>query len=205
MPRHPVRIGNLEFNSKTESEDYTRTFLLNTLGSSSFRSIYAMDSEYIFLSNLTKRKPSRFIISRGASGGCDLDAVDRVGWRKLAKCIEKHKSPADRLTHAMRNAIIKGKPNYVDSECAICGRQSGDIQADHVIPFDSIKKEYISSTDQNGANTPTAFVDWYDGSDAFENLEDPWVLSWIEYHDSRVEWQPLCAPCNVAKSNHTLH
>ena len=116
-------------------------------------------------------------------------------------CCFNFRSKKDDLNSALRYAIQPFINAYRDTlsdpKCLLC-QSNEKIQIDHVYPFSKIRDEFV-----HGRNDiPSSF----DGNicRVFKEEHIAFKESWIEHHNKKATYQPLCKKCNIKKSNRIL-
>lgn len=108
------------------------------------------------------------------------------------------------LTAALRSAIGQFTTTYKNQVqklfCAYCNTNIGPFHVDHkTIPFSKIKDDYLKNTKIKIPNTFTKEPTYFNV--IFKDEDKTFVEEWIEYHNSKADYQILCHTCNIKKSN----
>lgn len=108
------------------------------------------------------------------------------------------------LTAALRSAIgnytFQYKLTISDLCCVYCNTYSGPFHVDHkTIPFSKIKDDFLKSVKLTIPNTFQKDSIFFNVMFLDSNRE--FMDAWIAYHNSRADYQILCATCNQDKSN----
>ena len=107
------------------------------------------------------------------------------------------------LTAALRSAIESDIDLYKSSakrECHYCNTLLGPFHADHkTIPFSKIKDDFLKITKKE---IPKIFgKDNIKFNVIFLETDKEFKKEWFLYHQSKADYQILCATCNIKKSN----
>ena len=110
------------------------------------------------------------------------------------------------LLIAMREAISPFTMEYKKCNkliCINCNNEKlnySDYHVDHnSIPFSTITKNYLKETKKI---IPNLFdKDKKSYLCTFKNEDDEFKEDWINYHNSKADYQILCNKCNIKKSN----
>lgn len=213
-------IGNLEFKTKKECLNYTRSFIRN-LG------VCKIDKEnanYSFFKYLLKNHPE-YDDKKGV--GIDyfyieLNKLNRNAYQTMIRrldgteidfswvycCEFKRRKITQDLTNAMRQAISQETIKYKISNnliCNFCKKENeddnnySDFHVDHIHPFSLIKDGFIKSTK---LNIPDKFEDCdYSKMAIFRTEDIDFKNEWVKYHNNIAKYQILCRNCNIIKSN----
>lgn len=107
------------------------------------------------------------------------------------------------LTAALRSSIESDIVFYKNSakrECHYCNTLLGPFHADHKsIPFSKIKDDFLNTTKKPH---PKKFgKDNIKFNVIFLDIDKEFEKEWFLYHQSKADYQILCATCNIKKSN----
>lgn len=108
------------------------------------------------------------------------------------------------LTAALRSSICQFTTTYKMSlpqlYCCYCSTNSGPFHVDHkTIPFSKIKDDFLKNTKQKIPNTFQKDSIYFNV--IFLDSHRDFMDEWIAYHNSKADYQILCATCNQEKSN----
>lgn len=108
------------------------------------------------------------------------------------------------LTAALRSSIGQFTTMYKMSLpklcCCYCNTYSGSFHVDHkTIPFSKIKDDFLKSVKLTIPNTFQKDSIFFNVM--FLDSHREFMDAWIAYHNSRADYQILCATCNQEKSN----
>ena len=206
-------IGTVRFRTKKASLTFTRS-LLKWLGPSIVRPDHAY---YGYLCDLLRvRKPELATRARAfdlhsnvqspasIEIGVVLDdgRVETFSWVKCASHAPAE-SPDQKLTHAMRTAIVPSTERYrnsVDATCARCAARNVPLDVDHLYPsFRLLRQEFLTCP----LHTPPPVLfekQALTNRTAFRDEDVAFQKRWIEYHDARCSLQLLCRACHELKT-----
>jgi len=210
-------IGELEFKTKKECENYTRN-IINTLGCC----IINKDHEqFNFFYDLIKNHPN---CDDKKGNGIDYFYIEpnpmaKKYYQTIIKrldgsetdfswvlcCQFKERTASDDLLRSMRTAIkddiIKYKQNQFQLICSFCKNENElyeNYHVDHDNPsFKTLKDQFLHLTKKQ---IPSSF-----GSCEIFNLtifkdEDvDFKNDWVDYHNNNCNFQILCEKCNLTK------
>jgi hypothetical protein len=107
------------------------------------------------------------------------------------------------LNSALRHSIYSQIQNYRKTlvfpvSCNHCADELGYYEIDHVLPFDTLKKEFIKLNPP-----PNSFYDDVNNTchNIFKADDHEYRDKWNEYHLTHASYQVLCKLCNGRKSN----
>jgi hypothetical protein len=211
-------IGNLEFNTKKECENYTRN-VINLLGCCTIKKDNlhfdffinllknhqdcemktGVGIDYFYIKpNLLLKKCYQTMIKR--IDGSDID----FSW--VHCCQFKERTPNYNLVCALRSSIkdviINYKQNQAKLICNICKSENESYEnyhVDHNNPsFQTLKNNFLQQTTIPiplifGECTKYNLTIFNDEDKKFEN-------DWIQYHNNHCNLQILCKKCNLSKT-----
>jgi len=205
----------INFNNQKEAMDYTRGILLEN----EFEKLTPMDDDFQFLDELLDRHPTRkedigevefFRVIRNPLGHhLALNVCDEKGEREMSwvDCVKgKTKKKKDKLTTAMRSAVLDQTQGFKNRECNCqswqcmnCGKIITNrrlAHVDHIIDFIKLKEIFLEDRNdiptkffEKGSHYPTEFDVM---SSTFEN-------EWKLFHKQNAHLQMLCSSCNLKK------
>jgi hypothetical protein len=210
-------IGELEFKTKKECENYTRN-IINELSCC----IINKDHTYFnFFDNLIKNHPE-YDDKKGI--GIDyfyiqpnplirkyyqtmikrLDGIE-IDFSWVYCCQFKERTTSDYLLMAMREAIkydiIKYKQKQSKLICNFCKTENElyeNYHVDHHNPsFQTLKDNFLQLTKKQ---IPLSFGDCkiYKLT-IFKDEDDDFKNDWVDYHNKNYNFQILCRDCNLRK------
>lgn len=209
-------IGDLEFKTKKECENYTRN-IINTLGCCEIKKD---NKYYIFFYNLVKNHPESelkigdgidyfYIMQNPLVNKYFQTMIKRIDGSEIDFswvycCKFKVRTNEYELTRAMRSAIkddiIKFKHNQFKLVCSFCkiDNINEEYHVDHDMPsFHELKEIFLNNTT---LTIPSSFTDdpIYKFT-IFKNEDDIFKNAWIDYHNNNCNLQILCKKCNLTK------
>lgn len=209
-----VTIGDLEFSSKKEAEDYTRA-VLDEIGRGV--SIYPSHPRFPFLNDLLNNHPDRarkegsgiqsFGIQRNARDGrCHEMYIIRTdgtketfSWRGCAG--KTSLTDEQKLKKAYRCSIDSQIEEYRKSQpnrCVVC-TSADQLSVDHKDPtFYVLMKTFQAQT---SLPVPTLFhKQAKTNAEIFRTEDKDFEDTWMEYHKKHAVLQILCDACHKAKT-----
>jgi len=211
-------IGELEFKTKKESENYTRD-IINNLGCC----IISKDHIYFsFFDNLILNHPE---CNDKKGIGIDyfyieLNPINKRYYQTMIKrldgskidfswvycCQFKIRTTSDDLLRAMREAIHYYTNEYKQKQgkliCNFCKTENEpneNYHVDHDNPsFKILKDNFLQLTEKQ---IPVSFGDcknYY--LTIFKDEDKDFKNDWIEYHNKNCNFQILCKSCNLRKN-----
>ena len=216
--KQKYNIGELEFKTKKDCENYTRN-IINNLGCCIINKDHI---QYNFFNNLIKNHPeyyeNRFkFIDYFYININPLSKKFMVNIKKLDKsssdfswiycCKFKKRDDNFYLTREMRKVISPDIVNFKKNQnkliCNFCGNDNElyeNFHIDHHKPsFKNLKENFLKITDKQ---IPTIFNDVkiYDKNiDGFKYDDEEFKNEWVEYHNKNCNLQVLCKSCNLKK------
>ena len=215
-------IGELEFKTKKECENYTRN-VINNLGCCIINKDHTL---FNFFDNLIKNHPEC-----DAKKGIGIDyfyiqpnSFVKKFYETMIKrldgsetdfswvycCKFKERTTSDNLLMSMRTAIkddiIKYKQKQCKLICNFCKTENEvyeNYHVDHHNPsFQTLKDNFLQLTQKQ---IPSSFGDgfFFNGkkynSTIFKDEDEDFKNSWIDYHNKNCNFQILCRDCNLRK------
>ena len=210
-------IGELQFQTKKECEEYVRNVIHN-LG---LCQVQKSHEQFTFFDNLLQNHPKYetkkgsgvdyFYITKNPmnqrsyqtmikrTDGSDID----FSWVQCSQF--KIRTQAHYLSSAMRAAIrnetIRYKKNS-ELKCAYCGsndKEYADYHVDHDNPsFLKLKIDFLS---KNQKPLPTTYGNCEKYNITIFNTESKLLeQDWVTYHNTHCNFQILCRRCNLQKT-----
>ena len=216
--KQKYNIGELEFKTKKECENYTRNIIEN-LGCCLINKDHI---QYNFFNNLIENHPDyyerdfdsidyfyidinplskRFMVNIKRLDGSSSD----FSW--IYCCNFKKRDANYYLIREMRKVITPDTANFKKKQnkliCNFCGNDYEMYENFHIHhhnpSFKNLKDKFLEITDKK---RPTEFnnVKTYDKNvDAFKYEDEEFKNEWIEYHKKNCNLQVLCKSCNLKK------
>jgi hypothetical protein len=210
----PVKIGDLEFPSKKEACDYTRS-VLDEVGRGTV--IDRSHPKFPFFDNLLNNHSDRarkvgcglasFGIQRNARDGRYHETYllrtdgtkETFSWRDCAS--QTTLTPEQKLTKAYRVAI-ESQIDFVHesnpNRCVVCGK-SDNCSVDHKDPtFYILTKRFEA---QVSLPIPRCFnKQEKTNAEIFTTTDKPFEEAWKKYHEYHAVLQILCDTCHKEKT-----
>ena len=214
--KRKYNIGDLEFKTKKECENYTRN-IINDLGCcviqkdhkhfSFFESLIQNHPEYedkkgvgidyfYIEPNPLNRRSFQTMIKR-----LDESEID-FSW--VYCCRFRERTTIDYLLDAMREAIKYDTINFKqqsDLICNFCKTEKElyeNYHVDHYNPsFQTLKDNFLKLTKKQ---VPLSFGDckkYY--TTIFKDEDEEFKNDWVDYHNKNCNFQILCRDCNLRK------
>jgi hypothetical protein len=212
-------IGELEFKTKKECEDYTRN-IINNLGCCIINKDH---TQFKFFNNLIQNHPD---CDDKTGNGIDYFYIEpnplvKKYYQTMIKrldgsetdfswvycCKFKERTVNDDLLRSMRTAIkddiIKYKQKQSQLICNFCKTENElyeNYHVDHHNPsFQTIKDNFLQLTKKQ---IPSSFGDFkiYKLT-IFKDEDEDFKNDWVDYHNKNCNLQILCRDCNIKKSN----
>ena len=209
-------IGDLEFKTKKECENYTRN-IINDLGCCV---IQRNNTHFSFFSSLIQNHPE-YKYKKGV--GIDYFYIEpnplirknyQMGIKRLDGseivfswvycCQFRERTTSDYLLKAMREAIkydtIKYKQQS-DLICNFCKTEKElyeNYHVDHHNPsFQTLKDNFLKLTKKQ---VPSSFGDCKKYNVIiFRDEDEEFKNDWVDYHNKNCNFQILCRDCNLRK------
>lgn len=208
-------IGSVGFATKAEAKPYVR----ERLRDKGYGAVYETDGVFHLIHDVLKLHErynekvgsgiDYFMIEPNALTKRDYTIVvhrtdgtsEDMGW---SRCVDfRPRSPNNLLGEAMREAISHHILEYKKSQkliCKECGEQNLEAQDFHVdhntIRFRELKADFLNST---SLSIPEEFSKNNLNMEKFRLEDKEFCNSWIQYHNSRADYQILCRKCNSHK------
>ena len=216
--KQKYNIGELEFKTIKECENYTRN-IINNLGCCIINKDHI---QYNFFNNLIKNHPEYYencfnFIDYFYININPLSKKFMVNIKRLDNsssdfswtycCKFKKRDDNYYLTREMRKVINPDIVNFKNNQnkliCNFCGNDNElyeNFHIDHHNPsFKNLKENFLKITDKQ---IPTKFNDVkiYDKNiDGFNYDDEEFKNEWVEYHNKNCNLQVLCKSCNLKK------
>lgn len=215
MSTKNYKIGSLSFKTKKALENHVRSFISN-IGCGS---IIPGTANYKFIHDVLNNHPNmEEKVGDGISKfEIQLNPINKKGYEILIHrldgsitnfswvicCTFLERSNSQILTRVMRYTIRDQIVNFRAGQikkCNICQINSKhtEYHVDHIHPFSIIKNEFLNQTKHP---IPTTFIDDEFYMPIFNDVDKEFMLDWKRYHEERSNFQILCAPCNLSKSD----
>jgi hypothetical protein len=210
-------IGNLEFRTKKECQEYTRN-IINNLGCCIINKEH---KQFIFFNNLIKNHPdydnkigvgiNYFYIQPNPLNKKTYQIMikrlddSEIDFSWLYCCQFKERTNTDDLIRSMRTAIkddiIKYKQKHIKLICNFCKTDNQvyeNYQVDHHNPSFQILKDNFLQLTKN--RIPSSFTDCkiYKLT-IFKDEDVEFKNEWVDYHNNNCNLQILCRDCNLRK------
>jgi hypothetical protein len=201
-------IGDHQFKTKKASYTFVKE-LITELG---VCNIDQTHEQYNFMCTLTRvSDPKCFEIVPNPCN-CNayhmnyvdmMDIKHSLSWKKCSQFDFRETSAKNKLNEAMRNAIYDQitdfKNSSIDIPCCVKCQNIVSLQVDHILPFDIIKKEFLSSMDPDWV--PLSFDENPMYMNVFKPEHNKFAELWKDHHKKNARLQYLCRSCNIKKSN----
>ena len=213
-------IGELEFKTKKDCENYTRN-IINNLGCCIINKDHV---QFKFFSNLIQNHPD---CDDKKGNGVDYFYIEpnkmvkkyyqtiikrldgsEIDFSWVYCCKFKERNISDNLSMSMRSAIkddvIKYKQNQGKLICNFCKTENElyeNYHVDHHNPsFISIKNNFLQLTKKQ---IPSSFGDCkiYKLT-IFKHEDEEFKNDWVDYHTNNRNFQILCRDCNSRKKKY---
>lgn len=205
-------IGELEFKTKKECENYTRD-IINNLG---VCKILQDNFYYNFFLNLLKNHPDYKIkFGEGINYFYIIpNPLVKKYFQLMIKRVDdtdidfswvyccQFKIRNDDLIKAMREAISKDIINFKNKQenliCKNCKNKNCEFHVDHDNPsFKKLKDDFIKNYKEK---IPNDFESSENYLTQFKLEDFEFKNKWIEYHNKNCNLEILCKNCNLKKS-----
>ena len=210
-------IGELEFKTKKECENYTRT-IINTLGCCQIKK---ENVQYEFFNDLIQNhpecdskigvgidyfyiKPNPFVKKYFQTMIKRVDGSE-IDFSWVYCCKFKERTLSDHLIRSMRmaikNDILEYKQKQTKLICNFCQTENElyeDFHVDHHNPsFKTIKNNFLQETTKS---IPSSFDDCKIFKiSIFKDEDKDFKNDWVDYHKKNCNFQILCRDCNLRK------
>lgn len=209
-------IGDMEFKTKKECENFTRSFI-HKLGCCIINKDH---KDFIFFVNLIRNHPE-YEIKKGT--GIDsfsivpnpmmnkyyqtmikrLDGTE-IDFSWVYCCQFKERTPTFNLIRSMRSAISDDIIKYKRTHSLTCNYCKTNTEVyenyhvDHDSPsFQTLKDNFLQLTTKQ---IPTSFTDCKKNHYAiFKEADVDFKKDWVDYHNNHCNLQILCRDCNLRK------
>lgn len=210
-------IGNLEFKTKKECENYTRN-IINSLGCCIIEKTHM---HFDFFNALIKNHPK---CDEKVGNGINFFYIQpnplvkkyyqtmikrldgsEIDFSWVYCCKFKERTVTEDLVKSMRTAIkddvILYKQNQDKLVCAFCKTEDEiyeNYHVDHHNPsFKTIKDDFLNSTTKQ---VPLTFGDCIKYKlTEFKIDDEDFKNDWVNYHNNKCNYQILCRNCNLKK------
>lgn len=120
---------------------------------------------------------------------------DTISW--IACVTGRSKTKMQKLTKAMREAVIPSLRAYRDTQpqvCVLCGA-TDNLTVDHYpLKFRDIRDTFLDETEYP---FPTEFDKTRSALECFRPDDFVFQQEWVAYHDANATYRILCSTCNL--------
>jgi len=204
---YKYKFNNLQFNKKTDINLYIKNIVKNIDLYHKIKPDHEHFNVFMEIINHHKDKEYKlgcgikyFIFKEGEIFREKQLILKRIDGTKETMSYNYNKitcndTDKSKRRQAMRlsisDQILNYKKTLNHSTCNICKETVKKIQIDHVYPFCAIADEYLKDKT----------FDVIKIKQYYQFLNDDDKKEWENYHLKHASYQPLCAKCNINKSN----